>query len=151
MELTWEIKHFDELSTKELYELLQLRSDVFVVEQNCVYQDIDDKDLVAHHVIGRLSNSGEIVAYARLLPSSISYKEPSIGRVLTSNKYRKHGFGKALMQHSIENCLRLFSSNTIRISAQTYLLKFYTELGFIIVGEPYDEDGIPHIEMVLVK
>lgn len=147
MELEWKCKYFDELSTIELYKILQLRSRVFVVEQNCVYLDTEDKDQHSYHLTGY---SGDIlVAYARLLPAGIAFPEASIGRVVTNPHYRKTGAGKTLMQKAIAACLEHFKVAKIRIGAQIYLKKFYTDLGFIQCSDTYLEDDIPHIEMIL--
>ncbi|MCJ0741817.1 GNAT family N-acetyltransferase [Pedobacter montanisoli] len=146
MELNWACKKFEELTVIELYKILQQRSDVFVVEQNCVYHDIDNKDLDAYHLMGWDKN--ELVAYTRLIKPGISYEEASIGRVLTHINYRRYGFGKELMKRSIEQVKVLFMVKTIRISAQCYLQRFYEEQGFIAQGEAYLEDDIPHIEML---
>lgn len=142
-------KAFSELSTHELYQLLQLRAEVFVVEQQCPYLDMDNKDLKALHVLGYDAN--RLVASARLLPGGISYDEASIGRVVTHASVRRFGYGKLLMQYSINECLQRFHTNEIVISAQLYLKRFYTELGFIAEGEVYPEDDIPHIQMRLKK
>ena len=138
---------FDELSAEQLYELLHLRATVFIVEQQCVYQDLDNKDQQSLHVLGY--HAENLVAYARILPPGLSYEEASIGRVVTSPQARKHGFGKALMREAILLCRHRYDGAWIRISAQTYLLAFYSELGFETVGDPYLEDGIPHVEMIL--
>lgn len=148
MKLIWSTKHFSELTAVELYEILQLRSDVFVIEQQCIYRDLDDKDQTCYHLLGRIEDTGELAAYSRIVPPAVSYEEPSIGRVLTALKYRKNNFGRELMQKSIEETQKRYSNQPIRIGAQTYLTKFYTSLGFVQQGKPYDEDGIEHIEMV---
>jgi ElaA protein len=138
-------KTFDALSNLELYHLLKLRSEVFVVEQNCVYLDIDNYDVGALHVLG--FQYEELVAYARLLPKGYYHQEAGIGRVLTSLNSRHLGFGKLLMEQAIsETCLH-FNTNEIVISAQLYLEKFYTQLGFKTEGTSYLEDDIPHIKM----
>lgn len=144
--LLWTLKKFEELTPFELYAVIQLRNEVFVVEQNCPYQDADNKDLKAHHFMGW---DGEIlVAYTRLIPPGISYKEASIGRVVSSPKYRGMGAGRELMQRSIAHSLLLFNCTAIRIGAQLYLKKFYESLGFVQSSEEYLEDNIPHIEML---
>lgn len=148
--LHWHLKHYKALTTDELYEMLQLRSKVFVVEQNCVYLDVDDKDKHAFHFWGA-NESGKIIGYVRLLPPGLSYEEASIGRVLTHPEYRRNGFGIELMQRAIETTLEQFNVNSIRISAQCYLENFYANLGFAVVGEPYLEDDIPHVEMLLQR
>lgn len=145
--MEFSLKSFVELSNTELYSILQLRAEVFVVEQDCVYQDLDGKDEMSHHVLG--FSDDFLAAYTRIVPPGISYDDyASIGRVVTSMKARKHGYGKALMNKSIGFCKELHPDYDIKISAQTYLLKFYNELGFKKVGEGYLEDGIPHIGMV---
>lgn len=141
------IKSFQELSTIELYAILQLRSEVFVVEQDCVYQDLDGKDQKALHVIG--FKEKEIVAYTRIFKSGDYFKEASIGRVVVNSVNRKEGYGLAIMEASIQAIQENFKETSIRISAQTYLLKFYTSLGFKEVGQEYLEDGIPHVNMLL--
>jgi ElaA protein len=149
MELNWALKKFNELTTTELYAILQLRNEVFVVEQNCPYQDADDKDQKSLHFMGW---DGEtLAAYTRIIPQGISYTQASIGRVVTSPKYRGAGAGKLLMQLSIDNTLKQFNCSEIKIGAQVYLKKFYENLGFIQCSEPYLEDNIPHIKMLLTK
>lgn len=148
MKVQWLLKQFSELTAKELYVCLQARLDVFVMEQNCIYRDLDEKDFHAYHLMGFSEDLNELVAYARLLPAGISYEEPSIGRVLTPKKYRNHGFGKVLMSEALLQIKHLFPHQNVRISAQVYLLEFYHSLGFKSVGEIYDEDGLPHIEML---
>lgn len=146
--MNWYFKSFEQLSNKELYKILQLRAAVFIVEQTCAYQDIDDKDFKAQHQWAE-DAAGNIVAYCRLLPENISYKEPSIGRVATSMGIRKSGAGREMMEQAIKYIGRAFGSDSIRISAQLYLKSFYESLGFRQVGESYPEDDIPHIEMLL--
>ena len=148
-ELTWVYKTFTDLHPEELYAILQLRNAVFVVEQDCPYQDADDKDQLSYHLCGW--NGKNLAAYARVIPPGISYAQASIGRVVTSPSFRKHGAGKALMEQAIDKTLNSFNVNEIKIGAQLYLNKFYTNLGFIQSGPEYLEDGIPHIEMLLVK
>lgn len=145
--MNWYTKSFDELNTIELYKILQLRCAVFIVEQNCPYQDLDDKDLKAIHLWSS-DNDGNITAYCRLLPAGISYTEPSIGRVVTATIARNMGLGRVLMQRAISFIHDTWNQPTIRISAQLYLDKFYTSLGFETVSEPYMEDDIPHIAML---
>jgi ElaA protein len=143
--ITFSTKKFIELSTTELYQLLKIRAEVFVVEQNCAYLDVDNYDLGALHILGTRNN--EIVAYARLLPQGYYHKEAGIGRVVTSASARTLGYGKLLMEYAITETLIQFKTNEIVISAQLYLEKFYTNLGFKTEGEPYLEDDIPHIKM----
>ncbi len=143
--MEWIIKKFDELTLDELYAILQLRSEVFVVEQNCVYQDPDGKDQLAWHFMGKENN--KLIAYTRIFPARVSYSDPSIGRVVTAPSKRKGGLGRELVIRSIEHCERLFGKTPITLGAQVYLKNFYTSLGFFPNGDEYIEDGIPHIEM----
>jgi ElaA protein len=145
MEIRFKIKRFNELSSAELYEVLQLRSEVFVVEQNCVYQDIDGKDEKALHVLGYYQN--ELTAYSRLFDAGKYFEEASIGRVIVRQKSRKFNFGHELMRVSIAAIEENFNQTAITISAQEYLKKFYESHGFIQTSESYLEDDIPHIEM----
>ncbi len=146
MEFITAVKSFKELSVGELYAILRLRSEIFVVEQNCPYLDADNKDQKSYHLM--LLKDNQLVAYARLLPAGISYKEMSIGRVVTSAGVRGTGAGRILMNAAIENCYKIFGEGKIRIGAQVYIKNFYASLGFNDAGDIYDEDGIPHIEMV---
>ena len=146
MEYHYTIKHFNELTTHELYALLRLRAEVFVVEQNCPYLDPDNKDQQSHHLLYYAGD--QLAAYTRLLPAGLSFDEVSIGRVITSPVHRGTGLGKKLIEASIEGCYKLFGHEPIRIGAQLYLLKFYQSFGFVEQGDVYDEDGIPHVEMV---
>ena len=145
MELTFEIKRFNELSTSELYSVLQLRSEVFVVEQNCVYQDIDGKDAKAIHLLGTYNN--ELVAYVRIFKPGDYFEQASIGRVVVKQNYRNRKWGYDLMNEAILATQTVFNETKITISAQLYLKKFYENLGFIQTSEMYLEDDIPHIEM----
>ena len=145
--LSWTCKKFDELTPNELYAILQLRSEVFIVEQNCAYQDADGKDTYAHHLMCKKDD--HLIAYARILPPEISYVESSIGRVVTSPLVRKSGIGKILMRKSIETARSLYPQAFIKIGAQLYLKQFYESFSFIQTSEIYLEDGIPHIEMLL--
>ncbi len=140
------VKTFEELNLEELYSILQLRSEVFVVEQDCVYQDLDGKDKKALHVIGK--KKGRIVAYTRIFRPGDYFKEASIGRVVVAKDERKFGYGILIMEASINVVEDVLKEETIKISAQTYLNKFYKELGFVSVGKEYLEDGILHIAMV---
>jgi ElaA protein len=144
MEIT--IKTFDELTIYELYSLLQLRSEVFVVEQDCVYQDLDGKDVKALHVLGLLE--GKLVAYTRCFKPGIYFEEASIGRVIVDKDYRKFKLGHEIMKASIQGISEYYNTQTIKLSAQTYLIKFYESHGFRVVGEGYLEDGIPHVAMI---
>lgn len=145
--MEWTLKPFNQLTNSELYSILQLRNQVFVVEQNCPYQDCDGKDLHCYHLMAT-NGASNLLAYARIVPPEISYTEPSIGRVTTSPAVRRTGLGITLMQYAIQHVKKLYGDLPIRIGAQYYLLKFYQSLGFREEGEIYDEDGIPHIEMV---
>ncbi len=143
----WETKRFDALTGSELYELLTLRAKVFVVEQSCVYLDCDGKDLAAVHLLGR-EDGGRLVAYARILPPKSSFEETSIGRVVTCPEVRRRGLGEPLVREAIACAIAMFGG-PIRIGAQRYLERFYARMGFTSEGDPYVEDGIPHVEMVL--
>lgn len=145
MEIKFEIKHFKELSVYEIYEILRLRSEIFVVEQNCVYQDIDNKDQRALHVIGIVDNT--IVAYARLFNAGDYFVNASIGRVVIDKKYRDQKWGHLLLQTAINGVDHHFDTRKIIISAQLYLKKFYESNGFVQTSDIYLEDDIPHIEM----
>ena len=145
--ITWVCKRFEELSPGELYAVLQLRNEVFVVEQNCVFQDADNKDQPSFHLMGW--KDAALMAYTRLVPPGVAYEEASIGRVVTSITARSSGIGRMLMQQSITECRRLFGNRVIRIGAQLYLKEFYSSLGFIPTGGIYPEDGIDHIQMLL--
>lgn len=140
------VKNFSELNISELYKILQLRSEVFVVEQDCVYQDLDFKDQKAVHVIGIKNN--KIIAYTRIFKPGDYFKEASIGRVIVDAKERKFGYGHDLMKASIKVIQEKFNTLKITISAQVYLKNFYESHGFKKVGDEYLEDGIPHIEML---
>ena len=144
--MIWKLKHFDDLTVIELYNILQLRNEVFIVEQNCPYQDLDNKDLLAFHLMG--TDNNKLLAYSRLLSPGISYSESSIGRVVTSPTARKMGMGKRLMEESVRQIKNLFHTDTIRIGAQLYLKKFYESFEFIQEGDGYLEDNIPHIIML---
>lgn len=147
MKIEYFVKSFEELTTTELYQILKLRSEIFIVEQNCAYQDIDGKDLKCHHLMCLVA--GKLAGYTRIVPKGLSYEDASIGRVVIGSDFRGLGLGKQLMENSIKACKDVFDESKIRISAQLYLLKFYNSLGFKEIGNPYDEDGIQHIEMVL--
>ena len=136
---------FDQLTVYQLHALYQLRSKVFVVEQHCAYQDVDEKDLKAQHVLGY--NGSQLVAYARLLPAGVSYALPSIGRVVVDPDFRNRDYGKVLMKYCLQQTLQIFDCKVIKISAQSYLQRFYEELGFTFTGKEYLEDDIPHMEM----
>ena len=139
-------KTFQELNTKELYDLLQLRSEVFVVEQDCVYQDIDGKDQKALHVLGYRDR--KLVAYTRIFKPGDYFDEASIGRVVVKENARQYKYGYDIMTASIQAIKDYYDESEIRISAQIYLKRFYNNLNFKEVGEEYLEDGIPHINMI---
>ena len=163
--IQWQWSRIEGLSTNQWHHIVSLRQAVFVVEQNCPYLDADDLDLHAWHLIGWMAgdyakgeNSAEpivepivepiAVAYLRVVDPGCKYTEPSIGRVLTRISYRRFGFGKAVMAQAMAQISEQFPQQPIRISAQEHLKAFYNEFGFIQMGEEYDEDGIPHIEML---
>ena len=146
--ITWTCQPFAELTLPELYAALRLRSEIFVVEQNCPYLDLDGLDEAAFHLLGRTETS-ELAAYTRLLPKGVSYPDyASIGRVVVAQSVRGGGLGQALMRESIRHCERLFGAGPIKIGAQQYLERFYQEFGFEQCGDGYDEDGIPHLPML---
>ncbi|MER2226322.1 MAG: GNAT family N-acetyltransferase [Carnobacterium sp.] len=147
--MEWRIKTFNELSNDELYEITKLRSEVFVIEQQCIYEEYDGKDKKAYHLFGE--KDGEILAYLRILEKGISFNEISIGRVLVTKKYRSKGLAKEMMSRALEFIEDNLNEKVIRISAQEYLLKFYLSLGFVKVSQVYLEDGIPHMEMLYNK
>lgn len=140
------VKTFGELNTTELYHLLQLRSEIFVVEQDCAYQDLDGKDQKALHIMG-IKNK-QILAYTRIFKAGDYMDKASIGRVVVKDGERKHGYGVAIMKASIRAVEEKFNESSITISAQTYLIRFYNSMGFQEVGEEYLEDGISHVMMV---
>ncbi|MCV2369095.1 GNAT family N-acetyltransferase [Roseateles oligotrophus] len=150
MGLRWSCAPLAELSPLALYQSLALRSQVFVLEQACVYLDPDGVDLLAWHLLGHDEASGELLASARLLPplaKGPGHLLPEIGRVVSSPAARGSGAGRALMQRALLECERLWPGQTVAINAQSYLLNFYAGLGFVPTSEPYDEDGILHIDM----
>ena len=143
------IKPFDELGTHELYGLLQLRSEVFVVEQTCIYNDLDDLDQLAWHLI--LKKDNRVAGTARILPGGTRFPQVSIGRLVVSPHFRVHILGKLVMQEAMKFAFSHFAASEIKISAQLYLERFYEDLGFRRITEIYDEDGIPHIGMLAKK
>lgn len=145
MQIQWKIKSFEDLSVHELYDMLRLRSEIFVVEQNCVYLDLDGKDKVALHLLGEFE--GKIVACSRLFKPGISFENASIGRVVVDAHYRERKWGHHLMRESIAGIENHFGERKITIGAQLYLKKFYETHGFMQTSEMYLEDDIPHIEM----
>lgn len=144
--IIWKIKSFEELTTKELYDILKVRQEVFVVEQTCYYLDADGYDEKALHLFAE--KEGQVVAYCRIFGQGIKYAETSIGRVLTHPNARNLSLGKTLLSIALQTIEKRFETKACRISAQDYLLKFYQELGFKDTGKKYLEDDIPHTEMV---
>ncbi|HTO14846.1 MAG TPA: GNAT family N-acetyltransferase [Edaphocola sp.] len=147
--MSWHLLPFKDLDLKDLYQILQIRSAVFVVEQQCSYQDLDNRDFESFHLFYK--NENDIIAYCRILPPGMSYQQSSIGRVLTISSHRKQGLGKSLMQQAIQHTLDLWPKHDIVISAQVYLDAFYKNLGFKLAGNPYLEDDIPHVKMIFEK
>nr|WP_314494676.1 GNAT family N-acetyltransferase [uncultured Chryseobacterium sp.] len=143
--IIWKIKSFDEITTSELYEIIKARVDVFVVEQNCPYPDLDGYDQKAIHIWAEQENA--VLAYCRIFNKGIKYGETSIGRVLTTERARGKNLGKQLIQYAVETIENRFHTTQIRISAQDYLLRFYSGFGFEDTGKKYLEDNIPHTEM----
>ena len=148
MKLNWSYKKFEEISGKEMHEILTVRQSVFIVEQNCVYQDADELDIRSWHLLGR-TIEGNIAAYGRVNFPGSRYREPSLGRILTIKDVRGYGAGREVVQRCLELCKRHYPELNVRISAQTYLFNFYRDFGFQEVGEPYDDEGIEHIDMVM--
>lgn len=143
--IRFQTSSFSQLTNNELYAILRLRAEVFVVEQACAYLDADGKDQDCFHVLG--FDGEQLAAYARIVPPGLSFASPAIGRVVSAKAFRGLGYGKLLMAYAMSECLRLYPETPITISAQHYLEKFYTELGFVTQSDIYLEDEIPHIEM----
>ena len=150
MNAIWQCRPFEALSALQWHHMLTLRARVFVVEQNCVYQDPDHKDPLSYHLWGA-DNNGNVVAYARIVKPGVSYQEVSIGRIIVAPEYRGSGMGVELMEEAFKFIRQFYGELPIRISAQCYLEKFYTNLGFETVSETYLEDDIPHVEMLRTK
>ena len=146
--MDWRFAHFDEVGVRDLYDIMSLRTAVFIVEQACVYQDPDGVDPKSHHLWCRTAG-GDIGAYLRVVPPGVKYDEPSLGRIITSAGARGTGLGRSVVQEGIARARVLYGAVPIRIGAQRYLLRFYESLGFRATGHDYDEDGIPHSEMLL--
>src|SRR5262245_14059005 len=146
--VTWTTKSFEELSPVELYEVMQLRQAVFVVEQTCCYLDADGLDLGCWHLLGK-TPSGELIAYLRVLEPGQRYDEPSLGRLAVDKRFRRTGLGRRLTEEGLRLVHRLYPGQALRIVAQCYLEKFYAGYGFVSVGQPYVEDGVPHVAMYL--
>ena len=141
----WRFARFAELSPQEIHDLYRLRVDVFVVEQNCVFQDVDGVDPQCWHLLGY--EGRDLVAYCRFVPPGVKFPEPSIGRVITARSVRRTGMGRVLMREAMQRAAALWPDQALRIGAQAHLERFYNEFGFTKSSEPYDEDGILHIEM----
>jgi ElaA protein len=146
--MNWTIQMMTNMAATTLYEIVTLRFNVFIIEQACLYEEFDNKDLAAIHVYGR-DDTGKIVAYLRILKAGVSFDEVSIGRVVVSPKYRKEGIGRDLMQVGLKTVRDRYGDVPIRISAQAYLESFYASLGFVAQSDIYLEDDIPHLEMLL--
>lgn len=146
--MTFKHLKFEDLSLQQLYDTLQLRSEVFVVEQDCVYQDIDNYDQIATHILAYDNNT--LVAYSRILPPKSYFEESSIGRIIVKQSYRKQNLGHDLMTYSLSFTDKNYPDQIVKISAQQYLIDFYNSHGFKAKGEGYLEDGIPHIAMYRV-
>lgn len=144
--MEYKIRTFDELSNRELYSILRLRSEIFVVEQNCVYQDLDNKDLNAYHLMA--VENGELIGYLRILNKGVSYKEASIGRVVVKKEYRRKKLGLEIINKGIDFIINTLQEKEVRISAQVYAKNLYKKAGFVEVSEEYLEDDIPHVEML---
>jgi ElaA protein len=142
----WRFAHFDELTAREVHDILQARSAVFVIEQACLFQDMDGADVASWHLFAR--RDGNIAAYCRLVPAGVKFAEASIGRVITTQAARGTGLGRALMEEALRRSGALWPGAPIRIGAQQHLERFYASLGFVTDSEPYDEDGIAHVEML---
>ncbi|PCJ25841.1 MAG: GNAT family N-acetyltransferase [Flavobacteriales bacterium] len=145
--ITWKTKAFNDLTVNEFYEIIYLRTAIFVVEQDCPYQEVDEKDRQSFHLFGR-TESGEVIAVTRILPQGVSYKEISIGRIALKKEWRGKGIADELMNETFKFIEKEFGKQSIRISAQQYLFNYYSKHGFIQVGEMYLKDDIPHIEML---
>ncbi len=145
--MIWTLKTFDNLTIDEFHDILQLRINVFVVEQNCPYPELDGKDRLAYHFFGQ-DDQGKIVAYTRIFGPGDYYEQPAIGRVVVDSDHRGDGTGYELIKGTIENMKEMFGDSEIKIGAQKYLIRFYEKLGFDSTGEEYVEDGIPHVYMI---
>ncbi|GAA5417497.1 protein ElaA [Paraliobacillus ryukyuensis] len=144
--MNWTFKTFDQLTNNELYYILKARVDIFIVEQNSPYKDMDGVDQDAMHLF--LENQGKIIAYARIIPKGVLYKQPSIGRIVVDNQHRKSGYGRLLLQKSINWIEKNWGKQEIYLHAQVYLRDFYRSFGFEEISDSYEEDGIPHVDMI---
>lgn len=145
--IVWHCEQFDALSPRDLYDIMAARNAVFIVEQRCPFPDLDGDDPVCHHLWTRNAD-GHIAAYLRIVPPGVKYAEPSLGRILTTSVARGSGLGAELVAEGIRRLEALYGAHTIRIGAQRYLVDFYSRFGFVRTGYDYDEDDIPHSEMV---
>jgi ElaA protein len=149
--IDWRFARFDELSPREIHDLYRLRAAVFVVEQACAFQDLDGADPESWHLLGFSGEGrgeGQLLAYARLVPPGVKYEEPSIGRIITAQSARRTGLGRTLVREALARAEQSWPGKPIRIGAQQRLERFYREFGFATASAPYDEDGIPHVEML---
>ena len=146
--MNWKFKKFDELTTNELYEILKLRAEVFVVEQDCPYQDLDDKDKWAYHLFLEDDDGSTVIAVLRILPENIAYEDMAIGRVIVKKSHRGQGLSKVMMQKAINFIIDDLGKKRIKLSGQAYLREFYEDLGFKRVSDIYLEDGIDHYEFL---
>ena len=144
--MEWKLKKFDELTTEELYEILKLRVEIFVVEQDCANQDLDDKDQCAYHLF--LEDGDEIIAVLRILPENVAFEDMAIGRIVVRKSHRGQGIARAMMKRAMEFIVKDLGKRSIRLSGQAYLVDFYEGLGFERVSDEYLEDGIPHFEFL---
>ena len=147
--MDWKTYRFDDLTARKLYEVLKLRVDVFVVEQNCPYPELDNLDQQSVHLL--YSEKGEVLAYARLVPANVKYDLPSIGRVIVHESARGRGLAKKLLERSIDYLLEEWQAQGIQLQGQVYLQEFYESFGFQSISDSYDEDGIPHVDMQLTR
>lgn len=147
--MSFTLKTFEQLTNTELYNILKVRTEVFIVEQNCPYPEVDGKDLQSYHLYKE--ENGEIIAYLRILARGVSYKELSIGRVLVKKEYRGRKLAQQMMEHALQFIQNELNETTVKIQAQEYLRKFYRSFGFEAISETYLEDNIPHIDMLLKK
>ncbi len=146
--MNWIYKSFEDLTAQELYDVLKLRQDVFIIEQDCIYEDMDGFDDISNHLLAYNSDQ-KLIAYLRLFEAGSKYRESSIGRIIVQNDFRNTGIGKELVRKGIQHCKVLSPNSDIKIEAQAHLLKFYSDLGFIQTSDIYPVDGIDHIEMIL--
>ena len=146
--LEWQSSSFQQLSNTLLYEIIKLRVDVFVVEQNCAYAELDNKDIHPETIHVTASMNSELIAYARVLPPGLSYPEVSMGRFIVKDHFRRQGIGSELVSKCLAEKFSLWPNYKIKISAQEHLKPYYAYFGFRVVSESYLEDGIPHIEML---